>query len=153
MLSPEELRSFPWEELSVLVVNEGEAKTLLDALGERANPPASGGPAILGALASLPALSGLSGIVVTLGGSGAVAGFSNPGGRETFELPAAKVKVVGSLMRIFDLESTSRLKLALQTSIVAAGISTEKAGAMSSVPSKPEVDVRLAVYLDEHKVK
>ncbi|KAG9095524.1 hypothetical protein FS749_010294 [Ceratobasidium sp. UAMH 11750] len=167
MLSPEELRSFPWGELSVLVINEGEAKALLDALGERANPPASGGPAILGALASLPALSGLPGIVVTLGGNGAVASFSNSGGRETFELPAAKVKVTdttgagdtflgylcGSLMRIPDLKSASSLlKLALQTSIVAAGVSTEKPGAMSSVPSKLEVDARLAVYLDEHRM-
>ncbi|KAG9103136.1 hypothetical protein FRC06_000131 [Ceratobasidium sp. 370] len=168
MLSPEELRSFPWGELSVLVVNEGEARSLLDALGERANPPASGGPAILGALASLPALSGVSGIVVTLGGSGAVASFSNPSGRETFELPAAKVKVTdttgagdtflgylcGSLMHIADLGSPpSLLRLALETSIVAAGVSTEKPGAMSSVPSKLEVDARLAVYLDERKVK
>ncbi|KAG9127639.1 hypothetical protein FRC07_011383 [Ceratobasidium sp. 392] len=162
MLSPEELRSFPWGALSVLVVNEGEAGTLLDALGKRTNPPASGGPAILNALASLPALSGISGIVVTLGGSGAVASFSTPGGRETFELPAAKVKVTdttgagdtflgylcGSLMRIPDLAASSPLlKLALQTSIVAAGLSTEKAGAMSSIPSKPEVDVRLTAYL------
>ncbi|KAG8725573.1 hypothetical protein FRC09_008430 [Ceratobasidium sp. 395] len=163
MLLPEELRSFPWGELSVLVVNEGEASTLLDALGERTKLPAFGGTAILDALASLPALSGISGIVVTLGGNGAVASFSAPGGRETFELPAAKVKVTdttgagdtflgylcGSLMRIPDLAlSSSSLKLALQTSIVAAGLSTEKAGAMSSIPSKAEVDTRLAAYLE-----
>ncbi|QRW02140.1 PfkB family carbohydrate kinase [Ceratobasidium sp. AG-Ba] len=162
MLLPEELRSFPWAELSVLVVNEGEAMTLLDALGERQNLAASGGPEILHALASLPALSGLSGLVVTLGGSGAVAGFLTPGGRETFELPAAKVKVTdttgagdtflgylcGSLMHIPELGSSlARLKLALQTSIVAAGISTEKPGAMSSIPSKSDVETRLATYL------
>ncbi|KAG8741973.1 hypothetical protein FRC12_015480, partial [Ceratobasidium sp. 428] len=67
MLLPEELRSFPWGELSVLVVNEGEASTLLDALGERTKLPAFGGTAILDALASLPALSGISGIVVFWG--------------------------------------------------------------------------------------
>jgi hypothetical protein len=96
MLSPQELRSFSWTELSMLVVNEGEARTLLDALGEQGKPPASGGPAVLDALLALPALSGLSGIVITLGGSGAVASFLVPGGRETLQLPAAKVKVTGT---------------------------------------------------------
>ena len=96
MLSPEELRLFPWEKLSVLVVNQGEAKTLLNALGKQDEKLAdSDGKAILAALVSLPALSGLSGIVVTLGGSGAVASFSTPGGRETIQLPAASVKVIG----------------------------------------------------------
>lgn len=95
MLSPEELRSFPWNALSVLVVNEGEANTLLGALGEQGKRPVFGGPEVLGALVALPMLTGILGIVVTLGGRGAVASFSTPSGRETLELPAAKVKVRG----------------------------------------------------------
>lgn len=95
MLSPEELRSFPWNELSVLVVNEGEANTLLGTLGEQGKRPVSGGPEVLGALVALPVLTGVPGIVVTLGGRGAVASFLTPSGREALELPAAKVKVTG----------------------------------------------------------
>ncbi|KAG8732770.1 hypothetical protein FRC11_011077 [Ceratobasidium sp. 423] len=96
MLSPEELRLFPWEKLSVLVVNQGEARTLLNALGKQDEKLVdSDGRAILSALVSLPALSSLSGIIVTLGGSGAVASFSTPSGREIIQLPAARVKVTG----------------------------------------------------------
>lgn len=40
-----------------------------------------------------------------------------------------------------------QLKLALQTSIVAAGLSTQQPGAMSSIPSKLEVESQLAAYL------
>ncbi|KAF8760297.1 RPR protein [Rhizoctonia solani] len=95
MLSPEELRLFPWEKLSILVVNQGEARSLLDALGKQNQKLAdSEGKVILDALYALPTLSGLSGIVVTLGGSGAVASFSTPSRRETIQLPAAQVKVI-----------------------------------------------------------
>lgn len=168
MLSPEELRSFPWNALSVLVVNEGEANTLLGALGEQGKRPVFGGPEVLGALVALPMLTGILGIVVTLGGRGAVASFSTPSGRETLELPAAKVKVrdttgagdtflgylCGSLMSVPDMGSAlPRLKLALQTSIVAAGLSTQQPGAMSSIPSKAEVEVHLAAYLAEFEKK
>lgn len=161
MLSPEELRSFPWGKLSVLVVNQGEANVLLNALGGQGKRTESDGAAILSALVDLPALSGLSGIVVTLGGSGAVASFSTPSGRETIQLPAAKVKVkdttgagdtflgylCGSLMRIHEQGwDLPRLKLALQTSIVAAGLSTQQPGAMSSIPSKLEVESQLTAY-------
>lgn len=94
MLSLEELRSFPWEKLSVLVVNYGEANTLLRALsGQEMHD--SDGITILGALVTLPELSGLSGVIVTLGANGAVASFIVPNGRETIRLPAAKIKVVG----------------------------------------------------------
>ncbi|CAE6412213.1 unnamed protein product [Rhizoctonia solani] len=94
MLSPEDLRLFPWEKLSILVVNQGEARALLDALGKQGEKLAdSEGKAILDTLTALDALSGLSGIIVTLGGSGAVASFSTPSGRETIQLPAAKVKI------------------------------------------------------------
>ncbi|KAB5596275.1 PfkB family carbohydrate kinase [Ceratobasidium theobromae] len=162
MLSLEELRSFPWEKLSVLVVNYGEANTLLRALsGQEMHD--SDGITILGALVTLPELSGLSGVIVTLGANGAVASFIVPNGRETIRLPAAKIKVVdttgagdtflgylcGSLMRIpgsaWDL---SQLKEALRTSIVAAGLSTQQPGAMSSIPLRAEVESQLTAYLN-----
>ncbi|CEL63731.1 ribokinase [Rhizoctonia solani AG-1 IB] len=162
MLSPEELRLFPWEKLSILVVNQGEASTLLDALGKQNDKLTdSEGRAILDALVALPVLSGLSGIVVTLGGSGAVASFLTPSGRETIQLPAAKVKVIdttgagdtflgylcGSLMRISGKTwELSELREALKRSIVAAGLSTERPGAMSSIPSNLEVESQLSAY-------
>ncbi|CAE6395663.1 unnamed protein product [Rhizoctonia solani] len=162
MLSPEELRLFPWEKLSILVVNQGEASTLLDALGKQNDKLTdSEGRAILDALVALPVLSGLSGIVVTLGGSGAVASFLTPSGRETIQLPAAKVKVIdttgagdtflgylcGSLMRIYGKTwELSELREALKRSIVAAGLSTERPGAMSSIPSNLEVESQLSAY-------
>ncbi|CAE6473239.1 unnamed protein product [Rhizoctonia solani] len=162
MLSPEELRLFPWEKLSVLVVNQGEARTLLNALGKQGEKLAdSDGKTILGALVSLPALSNLSGIVITLGGSGAIASFSTPSSRETVQLPAAKVKVAdttgagdtflgyfcGSLMRIPGKAwDAKQLTEALERSIVAAGLSTERPGAMSSIPSNLEVESQLSIY-------
>ncbi|CAE6416826.1 unnamed protein product [Rhizoctonia solani] len=162
MLSPEELRLFPWEKLSVLVVNQGEARTLLNALGKQGEKLAdSDGKTILGALVSLPALSNLSGIVITLGGSGAIASFSTPTSRETVQLPAAKVKVAdttgagdtflgyfcGSLMRIPGKAwDAKQLTEALKRSIVAAGLSTERPGAMSSIPSNLEVESQLSIY-------
>ncbi|KAH7343364.1 Ribokinase-like protein [Rhizoctonia solani] len=162
MLSPEELRLFPWEKLSVLVVNQGEARTLLNALGKHVEKLMdSDGKTMLGALVSLPALSSLSGIVVTLGGSGAIASFSTPSGRETVQLPAAKVKVAGttgagdtflgyfcgSLMRITGKAwEAKQLTEALKRSIVAAGLSTERPGAMSSIPSNLEVESQLSSY-------
>jgi ribokinase len=95
MLSPEELRSFPWQKLSVLVVNHGEANALLSALGGQEKHTGFDGPAVLNTLIALPALSGISSVVVTLGGSGAVASFLTPSGREIIQLPAAKVQVRG----------------------------------------------------------
>ncbi|CUA69082.1 ribokinase [Rhizoctonia solani] len=164
MLSVEELRSFPWQKLSVLVINQGEARTLLSALGKQDEKLADfDGPTILNALVSLPALSGLSGIVVTLGGSGAVASFSTPGGREAIQLPAAKVNVTdttgagdtflgylcGSLMRTPGKSwSAKQLTEALKRSIVAAGLSTERPGAMSSIPLNFEVENQLSAYRD-----
>ncbi|CAE6522439.1 unnamed protein product [Rhizoctonia solani] len=163
MLSPEELRLFPWDKLSVLVVNQGEARTLLNALGKQDEKlEYSDGKAILRALVSLPALSGLSGIIVTLGGSGAVASFSTSSNRETIQLPAAKVKVTdttgagdtflgylcGSLMRIPGKAwNVQQLTEALRRSIAAAGLSTERPGAMSSIPSTLEVEGQLSAYL------
>ncbi|KAF8743126.1 RPR protein, partial [Rhizoctonia solani] len=170
MLSPEELRLFPWEKLSILVVNQGEARSLLDALGKQNQKLAdSEGKVILDALYALPALSGLSGIVVTLGGSGAVASFSTPSGRETIQLPAAQVKVIdttgagdtflgylcGSLMRVSGKTwDISQLREALKRSIVAASLSTERPGAMSSIPSNLEVETQLATYHSyQHGIK
>jgi sugar/nucleoside kinase (ribokinase family) len=58
------------------------------------------------------------------------------------------------MMRIPDAGSAlPRLKLALQTSIVAAGLSTQQPGAMSSIPSKLEVETQLAAYLDGYGMK
>ncbi|QRW16415.1 PfkB family carbohydrate kinase [Rhizoctonia solani] len=170
MLSPEELRLFPWEKLSILVVNQGEARSLLDALGKQNQKLAdSEGKVILDALYALPTLSGLSGIVVTLGGSGAVASFSTPSRRETIQLPAAQVKVIdttgagdtflgylcGSLMRVSGKTwDISQLKEALKRSIVAASLSTERPGAMSSIPSNLEVETQLATYHSyQHGIK
>ncbi|ELU45467.1 PfkB domain-containing protein [Rhizoctonia solani AG-1 IA] len=151
MLSPEELRLFPWEKLSILVVNQGEARSLLDALGKQNQKLAdSEGKVILDALYALPTLSGLSGIVVTLGGSGAVASFSTPSRRETIQLPALKTPFLrsqGSLMRVSGKTwDISQLKEALKRSIVAASLSTERPGAMSSIPSNLEVETQLATY-------
>ncbi|CAE6516611.1 unnamed protein product [Rhizoctonia solani] len=166
MLSPEDLRLFPWKKLSILVVNQGEARTLLSALGKQDEKLVDfDGQTILNALVSLPVLSGLSGIIMTLGGSGAIASFLTPGtgGRETIQLPAAKVKVTdttgagdtflgyfcGSLMRIpGSTWDAKQLTEALKRSIVAAGLSTERPGAMSSIPLNLEVENQLSAYQD-----
>lgn len=42
----------------------------------------------------------------------------------------------------------SQLKEALRTSIVAAGLSTQQPGAMSSIPLRAEVESQLTAYLN-----
>ncbi|KAJ1309082.1 hypothetical protein OPQ81_004761 [Rhizoctonia solani] len=143
MLTPEELRLFPWEKLSVLVVNQGEARTLLNAIANRDEKLAdSDGKTILVAQSRVS---------------------RPPTGREIIQLPAAKVKVTdttgagdtflgylcGSLMRIpGKVWDVKQLTEALKRSIVAASLSTERPGAMSSIPSNLEVESRLSAYVN-----
>jgi ribokinase len=70
MLTPAELRSFPWSDVSYLIVNEGEILDLLGAFGQ--SPSTSKGDVVeyIRALATSEEFGGKVRIVCTLGAQG-----------------------------------------------------------------------------------
>ena len=70
MLSSEELRSFPWAALDVLIVNEGEGRDLLEALQQGEKVTSLQGPEVVEALGKVSQLSHIPWLVMTRGGQG-----------------------------------------------------------------------------------
>lgn len=163
MLSPEEIRAFEWGRLGWLVVNEGEMKSLLDALPEAsisdstletANIPSNLQAVLpnLHRLAAHPLLQApaASGIILTLGPAGSVT--LPPSSSSPFHTSASTLRgsyrdttgagdtflgfFVGSLMRGLDVAQ------AVQRATTAAGMAVERKGAMEAVPSWDEVEQR-----------
>lgn len=97
ILLPEELRLFPWSNLSWLIVNEGELETLLDHLSP--SPPSLSGDLISDGKERITALnqaehfSDSVAIICTLGATG-ILWFDPKKGRQIGHLPAAKVDKV-----------------------------------------------------------
>ena len=97
MLLPEELRMFPWSNLSWLIVNEGELETLLNHLSP--SPPLLSGDLVSDAKERIIALnqaehfSSKVAIICTLGATG-ILWFDPSKGKEIGHLPAAKVDKV-----------------------------------------------------------
>lgn len=97
--SHEELRSFPWRNVDWLIVNEGEARSLIDALKDSPNQPTTTGDetsrgikdqgmSTLYALHHLPTFSSSVNIVCTLGSEGVITLLTSG---ESFHVPAAKL--------------------------------------------------------------
>ncbi|EPQ31227.1 uncharacterized protein PFL1_01412 [Pseudozyma flocculosa PF-1] len=108
MPTPDELRSFPWSAIDVLIVNEGEGSELLNALDARG---ADAVPSdlvqgsdersrrVVDALADLEALKHTAWIVLTRGSRGVmariqVAPAASPAQRTFFSLPSPKPRQV-----------------------------------------------------------
>ncbi|KAI0267502.1 Ribokinase-like protein [Gloeopeniophorella convolvens] len=167
-----ELRAFPWAQLTWLVVNEGEAASLLRALcGDAGSAeqeqyhadwpddmvlPAAF--ATLGRLAHCETLAATS-VVCTLGATGVLASVRGLG--ETLYVPAAKLQgdvrdttgagdcftgyfVAGLMQSGEERLSADELTGLLRHSVQAAGMCVEKNGAMESIPERAEVEARLS---------
>lgn len=108
MLLSDELRSFPWAVLDVLIVNEGEGRDLLEALQQKAPAHEVQGSEIVRALGEVEQLSQIPWLVMTRGGQGVsasilcssssppttTAGSSNSVERHLVSVPAGKPRQV-----------------------------------------------------------
>lgn len=97
MLTPTQLQSFPWSDLSWLIVNEGELEALLIAFGSAERIPSQGGviekakqeiPALLENRYFDPKVS----VICTLGAQGILYTETSGNGNELIHLPAARLK-------------------------------------------------------------
>ncbi|GFZ50004.1 hypothetical protein JCM24511_07757 [Saitozyma sp. JCM 24511] len=154
MLTPGQLRSFPWQSLSWLIVNEGELGDLLQAF----EIPLSSSPDLrtkaeeeLLALHKSKSFHPDVSIICTLGAQGIL--YFQPG-QAVGHLPAATLLhplkdttgagdcfagyFVAGLMRGLELEQV------LTTCLTACAMCVESAGAMESVPALDEVKQRMA---------
>ena len=95
MLSPEELRAFPWSVLSWLIVNEGELQTLLEAFGSSVST--DDGNLIQSCTDGIAALhknehfSSNVSVICTLGAQGILYFQPGEGGPKSGHLPAGKL--------------------------------------------------------------
>lgn len=153
MLSKEELQGFNWKDVDVLIVNEGEGKDLLQAMGSDNDDGKE--EDILNALDTLEQLGQVSWIVMTKGAKGVSARvkIDNDNKREHFDVAAAKPKQVrdttgagdtfaGNLVAGLMSRSSSTPQQVLQWAALAAAIAVETNGAMESIPSYQDVETR-----------
>jgi len=159
-----ELKDFNWKEVSVLVVNGGEALELLEAFGEKSSSVKDGDDEkILEALQEVKQLQEINWLVMTRGARGVLARvkLQDQDQRKLFSIPPAKPKkvvdttgagdtfagnLVAGLMREVDSKkfpTEEQVKKALGWAVQAAAMAVEKEGAMESIPSREEVEKRL----------
>ncbi|CAK5276677.1 unnamed protein product [Mycena citricolor] len=157
MPSAEELLHFPWNDLTWLVVNNGEMREICVALG-LAIPPALPSAAVDCARVLLHLLAKhtpKTKIVCTLGGDGLLARL---GEEDPVYVPAAKLLgsnrdttgagdcftgyLVAGLMDL-SVGQTDDYVAVLRRATQAAGMCVEKPGAMASIPLASDVDARM----------
>lgn len=168
----DELKSWKWNELDVLIVNQGEGLDLIASLTGEQRDANEDAEATMERLASIPQLGdGLTWIVMTRGAKGVLASVLLDGKQErkVYSLSATKPKGVkdttgagdtfaGYLVSSLALDAaqganagqwTKRpsdddaVKRCLTRAKVAAAMAVETEGAMGSIPSKDEVDERM----------
>ncbi|CEH13498.1 Ribokinase [Ceraceosorus bombacis] len=164
MLIQDKVRDFAWDELNVLIVNEGEGADLLEAFGVRAP---EGPQSVLDALNDLKQLAKLDWIVLTRGSKGVIARvrLSDCSEEERAELdkPSVKPKEVkdttgagdtfaGNLIHTLAQhqasEQTTKLlkrkdaEHVLEWAVTAASMAVEVEGALESIPKRQEVQHR-----------
>ncbi|WVQ74996.1 hypothetical protein IAR50_004604 [Cryptococcus sp. DSM 104548] len=156
MLSPQQLREFPWAYLSWLIVNEGELGDLLLAFGSSANPGAASedelrekASAGILELAVNEYFSPSVGIICTLGAKGILC--YQPGQKVEY-YPAAKLQNpvkdttgAGDCFAgyfVAGLMSGKALEEVLKSCLTACAICVENEGAMDSVPTREAVTER-----------
>ncbi|KAK8849603.1 hypothetical protein IAR55_004938 [Kwoniella newhampshirensis] len=158
MLSPSQLRDFPWKHLSWLIVNEGELGDLLLAFNSSSPNPSHGDDDHLQAQASAGILalheneyfSKSVGIICTLGSKGIL--YFQPG-EKVGHLPAGRLVYplkdttgAGDCFAGYftaGLMSGAKLEDVLRTCLTACAICVENEGAMESVPLRATVLDRL----------
>lgn len=170
MLAEEEVRKFAWNQVDVLIVNEGEGEDLLKALGANKQDVD-----VLDTLASVSQLKEINYIVMTKGSRGSAAyvrPFKKDKSKESqiqrtrIDVSASKPKqvidttgagdtfagnLVAGLMRLHDTEegletdekeAMNAAKEVLRWAGAAAAMAVEKNGAMESIPKFKDVQKR-----------
>ncbi|KAJ7770260.1 Ribokinase-like protein [Mycena maculata] len=163
MPTPEELRVFPWHQLTWLIVNSGEALDLCKALRLEVPQTCASASAVDVAKPLLSRLSShmpTTNLVCTLAADGVLAQFTLLGESVPVHLPAAKLQgttrdttgagdcfagyMVAGLMRLKGQKATAADYVSvLKRCTQAAGMCVEKRGALASIPLGADVDVRL----------
>ncbi|CAO3696090.1 unnamed protein product [Umbelopsis ramanniana] len=147
------LREFPLDKVDILQVNETEATIMYQAVTGKTDEPV---PEELIELL-MNSYPKLQGIVLTLGGDGVLAFFRQNGKTQKYRIPVAKANVkdttaagdtfVGFFLAAFlrdpQEDFFKRVEASLNEANVAAAISVESPGSMSSVPTLNEVRERL----------
>lgn len=154
MLTTPELQAFPWDGIDVLIVNEGEAADMHEALTGQV---AGAHPAQ--ALAQVPAFASIAWIIVTRGRHGSSAGVQIQNERVWVDIPAASTTqvvnttgagdtftgyLVSGLMRMTEL-SRETVQAILTRASTAAAMAVEVEGAMESIPADEAVTRRLSL--------
>ncbi|KAI9031760.1 Ribokinase-like protein [Phycomyces nitens] len=143
------LNTFPFDKVSILVVNEHEAEDLCREFGGNWQCK---GLDIAGELFSQ--FTTIQGIVVTMGGEGVVGKFRDQGEIRDFKVPSRKVPVkdttgagdtfvgyfLAGLVRSEAKTYFERVHNALEEANLAASIAVQREGSMVSVPSLEEVE-------------
>ncbi|KAJ7182817.1 Ribokinase-like protein [Mycena crocata] len=163
MPTPEQLKAFPWHQLTWLIVNSGEALDLCKALDLNvpdSNESASALDVAKPLLLRLSSYMTTTNVVCTLGADGVLAKFTLVDEPEPVYLPAAKLQgttrdttgagdcftgyMVAGLMRFEDKRPTAADYISvLERCVQAAGMCVEKRGALASIPMRKDVDARL----------
>lgn len=164
MLTPEELRAFPWSALNWLIVNEGEIQDLLRAFGAESNSTDAG--VLIKELFAAEGFNKGVKVICTLGAEG-VMWATDGQGVEVGKLPAGKLEkgvkdttgagdcflgyLTAGLMREESLEEALQNCLAVRptdaSTIVraneqACAICVENEGAMDSMPALVDAQKR-----------
>ncbi|KAG2179522.1 hypothetical protein INT44_006369 [Umbelopsis vinacea] len=143
------LSEFPLDKVDILQVNETEATIMYQAVTGRTDEPV---PEELVELL-MKSYPKLQGIVMTLGGDGVLAFFRHNGQTQKYRIPVAKAIVkdttaagdtfvgffLAAFLRDTQQEFFKRVESSLNEANVAAAISVERPGSMSSVPTLNEV--------------
>ncbi|KAJ7312889.1 Ribokinase-like protein [Mycena albidolilacea] len=167
MPTAEELKSFPWHQLTWLIVNSGEALDLCRALGlavPDTSASASAADTARPLLARLSSHMPTTNVVCTLGADGVLAQFTPTllgGESEPVYLPAAKLQgttrdttgagdcftgyLVAGLMGLGQkpVATAADYVAVLKRAVQAAGMCVEKRGALASIPLATQVEARL----------
>lgn len=168
MPSRDQLREVNWAGVDVLVINEGEASDLLEAIGQQ-QPPMGAEDDALATLRQTAEFGQISWIVLTRGSRGLLASIrlahptvTQPNLDSSFAVPAAKVQQVvdttgagdtftgflaAAIARAGGLEQLiakgkDAAQEALAFASLAAAMAVERPGAMASIPTLAEVQTR-----------
>lgn len=170
--SPSQISVLPWHKVNWLIVNEGEAQDLYQAMAGQGTQKCSDAEEMLRSMSALPSFSKIN-IVCTLGARGVVAVLPSPGSDVStaspfvIYIPAAKLHsgvkdttgagdcftgyFVQGLMRLGPNAKLGSgitekdIEVILKVAVQAAGISVERAGAIDSIPLANEVQKRVTL--------
>ncbi|KAG1451829.1 hypothetical protein G6F46_009985 [Rhizopus delemar] len=140
---------FPFDKVTILVVNEHEARSLYEEFG--------GKEQIAGldlAESLLTKFDAMQGVIITLGGEGVIARFRKEKEIKDFKIQGRKVQVkdttaagdtfvgffLAAFIRFENEDYFERVKKALEEANYASSLAVQKEGSMDSVPTLEEVD-------------